>query len=174
WGFIKDRVRATTLKGYLTFISLHTIFSLLVLPGIFLAFAWLSKLFSGDREVPLKKVFINFAYTLIPIGLGVWIGFSFGIILPNGSYILHVISDPFAWGWNVFGTANIPWTPVLTGLMGYLQGATLLGFYLFSLAYGYRISKQTYSREDQARRGWIPILAFLTLITLTFVWLFLG
>ncbi|MFQ5952914.1 MAG: hypothetical protein ACE5JK_05870, partial [Candidatus Omnitrophota bacterium] len=174
WGFIKDMVRAATMKGYLTFISVHTVFSLLIIPGIFLFFSFLSKSFSGNKEVPLKKVFVNFAYTLIPLGLGVWIAFSLGIILPNGSYILHILSDPFAWGWNLFGTANFPWTPFFTNIMGTLQGLTLIVFYLFALAYGFRLSKQTYTDIDQAKRGWIPILCFLTIITITFLWLYLA
>lgn len=174
WGFIKDMVRATTLKGYLTFITVHTIFNLLLIPGIFFIFAYLSKLFSGNREVSLKRVFVNFAYTLIPLGLGVWIAFSLGIILPNGSYILHILSDPFAWGWNLFGTASFPWTPVLTGALGCLQGATMLIFYLFSVAYGLRLSKQIYPEPNQAKRGWVPMLCFLTLITIIFLWLYMG
>lgn len=174
WGEIKDMVRGATLKGYLTFILLHTILSLLVIPAIFFIFSLLSKLFSGNREVSLKKIFINFSYTLVPMGLGVWIAFSIGIILPNGSYILHILSDPFAWGWNLFGTANFPWTPVFTHIMGYLQGATLLLAYLFSVAYGFRLSKQTYPDLNAAKRGWLPMLLFLTLITGAFLWLFLG
>ena len=174
WGVLKDMVRAATLKGYLIFISIHSIFALLGLPAVFLLFAYISKLLSGNKEIPLKRVFLNFAYTLIPMGLGVWIAFSFGIILPNGSYILHILSDPFAWGWNLFGTANFPWTPVFTGSMGYLQGTVLIVFYLFSIAYGFRISRQTYPNPDQAKRGWIPILSFLTLVTLIFLWLYLG
>jgi len=174
WGFLKDWVRGTSLKGYLTFISLHTAFSLLIVPAIFLVFSYLSKSFSGAKEVSLKKIFTNFSYTLVPLGLGVWIAFSVGIILPNGSYILHIISDPFAWGWNLFGTRSVPWTPVFTGVLGCLQGAVLVLFYLFSLAYGARLSRQTYPTEEQARRGWIPILIFLTLATLAFLWLYIG
>ncbi len=174
WGILKDMVRAVHLKGYLTFISLHSAFSLLVIPGIFFTFTLLSKIFSGNKEVSLKKVFINFSYTLIPIGLGVWIAFSLGIILPNGSYILHILSDPFAWGWNIFGTRNFPWTPVFTNLLGYLQGGTVVIFYLFSIAYGYRISKQTFPKEGEAQRGWLPMLVFLTLVTLLFLWLYIG
>lgn len=173
WGFIKDMVRASTLRGYLGFISIHSVFSLLVIPGVFFLFAALSKLMSGNRDIPLKKVFTNFAYTLIPMGLGVWIAFSLGIILPNGSYILHVLSDPFGWGWNLVGTANFPWTPVLTGALGYLQGITMALFYMFSLDYGYKLALQTYPEPAQAKAGWIPILVFLTLTTMLFLWLFL-
>ena len=122
----------------------------------------------------LFHIFINFSYTLVPLGLGVWIAFSIGIILPNGSYILHILSDPFAWGWNLFGTAEIPWTPVFTYIMGYAQGATLIAAYLFSIAYGFRLSKQTYPDIQKAKRGWVPMLAFLTLLTTLFLWLYLG
>ena len=174
WGVLKDMVRASTLKGYLTFIALHTILCLLVIPGIFLSFSYLSKLLSGNKEVSLKKIFINFSYTLIPIGLGAWIAFSFGIVLPNGSYILHILSDPFSWGWNLFGTKSVPWTPVFTHSLGYLQGVTLLVFYLFSLAYGFRLSQQAFPKLQEAKRGWIPIFAFLTLTTLLFLWLYIG
>lgn len=174
WGVLKDMVRAATLKGYLTFIVSHAAFSLLIIPGVFFIFSFLSKIVSGNKEVPLKRVFLNFSYTLIPIGLGVWIAFSLGIILPNGSYILHILSDPFAWGWNLFGTANFPWTPVYTHIMGYLQGATLIIFYLFSIAYGFRLSRQTYSDLNQSKKGWIPIFSFLTLTTMTFIWIYLG
>jgi len=138
WGFIKDMVRGTTLKGFLGFISFHGVFNLVIVPGVFWLFAAMSKLVSGDGEVPLKKVFVNFAYTLIPLGLGVWIA-----------------------------------TPVLTGLLGYLQGATMVVFYLITIGYGYKLAGRTYSDPTQATRGWIPILVFLTLITMGFLWLFL-
>jgi len=174
WGFIKDMVRGSTLKGYLSFIGIHATFNLIIIPAIFLFFSYLSKILSGNKEISLKKVFVNFAYTLIPLGLGVWGAFSIGIILPNGSYIFHIISDPFAWGWNLFGTANFPWTPVFTNAMGYVQGLVLVIFYLFSIEYGFRIAKITYTDIKQAKRGWAPILLFLTLITAAFLWLYLG
>jgi polyferredoxin len=174
WGVLKDMVRATTLPGYLAFITVHSLFSLVIFPSIFFVFVLLSKLLSRNREVSLKKVFVNYSYTLVPMGLGVWIAFSLGIILPNGSYILHIISDPFAWGWNLFGTAHFPWTPIFTNWMTYLQGITLCAFYLFALFYGWLFSRQIYPKLDQARRGYLPILTFLTLLTVAFMWLYLA
>ena len=174
WGWLKDMVRGTTLTGWLTYITMHSTFSLVVIPGIFAIFAGLAKKLSGNKDIPFKKIFVHSAYTLIPMGLGVWISFSIGIILPNGSYILHILSDPFAWGWNLFGTVHVEWTPMLTGWIGYLQGAALLLFYVFSLEYGYKIAQRLFPDKKQAVRGWIPIMAFLTLVTLVFLWLFIG
>lgn len=174
WGWLKDMVRATDIKGFLLYIFCYTLFTFAVMPGVFFIFALLSKLLSGSKEASLKKIFVDFAYTLIPMGLGVWIAFSFGIILPNGSYILHIFSDPFAWGWNIFGTAKIPWTPVFTYYLGYLQGAALIVFYLFSLSFGFRIARQIFPDPEQAKRGWIPIFIYLTLVTILFLKLFIG
>lgn len=174
WGWLKDMVRGKTLSGWLLFVGLHASWNLLIIPGIFFVFAWLSKLFSGARETPMKGVFVNLSYCLIPMGLGAWIAFSFGFLLPNGSYILHILSDPFAWGWNLFGTAGFPWTPVLTAWLVPLQYLALLGGFLASADYGYKLCLQTYPSRAAARRGFIPLLAYLVLIVLFFGWLYGG
>ena len=119
-------------------------------------------------------MFVNFSYCLVPAGLGVWAAFSLGIIMPNGSYILHIISDPLAWGWNIFGTAHFPWTPVFTDVMPYLQiGLVIIGL-LFALDFGYKFSQMTYPDPQQAKRGWIPMLVYLIGLHLVFMWLFVG
>lgn len=173
FGTLKDWANAKTMEGYLTYIALHSTFNLLVLPGIFFVFAYASRAL-GNKEIPLKKVFINFSYTLVPLGLMAWISFSFGILFPNSSYVLHVASDPFAWGWNLFGTANFPWTPFLTGLMPYLQVGSLLFGLAFALDIGFKISKQTFQNRADAITGFYPIAAFLTMATMFLIWLFTG
>ncbi|KKK57383.1 hypothetical protein LCGC14_3055020, partial [marine sediment metagenome] len=63
WGWLKDWVRGATLTGWLSFIALHACLTMVVIPGIFFVFSWLSKRFSGDAAVPLKKVFVNLSYS---------------------------------------------------------------------------------------------------------------
>lgn len=174
WGFVKDWANAHTLPGYLSFIGLHTVFNLLIIPALFFGFVWLSRQMSGAKDVPLKAAFINFSYATVPFGLAAWIAFSFGILLPNGSYILHILSDPFAWGWNLLGSAHFPWTPVGTGIMPYLQSACVLGGLIFSLDIGYKLSRQTYPSENAAVKGVVPIYAFLALVAAFLLWLYIG
>ena len=174
WGWLKDWVRGATLGGWLRFIGLHSAFALLIIPGIFGIFAMLSKIASGKKEVSLKAVFVNLSYSLVPLGLAAWIAFSFGFLLPNGSYVLHIISDPFARGWDLFGTANVPWTPVATAWLVPLQFLTLFVGYLLSADYGFKLSKQTFLDGNAARRGFVPLLIFLTLAVISFGWLYGG
>jgi len=174
WGWLKDWVRGATLGGWLRFVGLHTAFALVVIPGIFGIFAVLSKIASGRKDVSLKAVFVNLSYSLVPLGLAAWIAFSFGFLLPNGSYVLHIISDPFARGWDLFGTANVPWTPVATAWLVPLQFLTLFVGYLLSADYGYKLAGQTFNHANATRRGFVPLLVFLTLAVISFGWLYGG
>lgn len=173
-GEFKDMVRATTLGGYFGYLAEATFVDFLFIPAVFLLFAFLSKKLSRNRQVKLKEVFVNFSYCLVPVGLAVWAAFSIGIILPNGSYLLHILSDPFGWGWNLFGTAKYPWAPVLTGAMPYLQIFLVAVGLMFALDYGFKFSRQTYATLVEARRGWIPMVAFLVGLHVFFVHLFVA
>ncbi len=173
-GQFKEMIRATTLRGYIGYIAEATLIDFLIIPASFLLFAFLSKWLSRDREVKLKEVFVNFSYCLIPIGLAVWAAYSIGIILPNGSYLLHILSDPFAWGWDLFGTAHSPWKPVFTGAMPYVQIATILAGLLFALDYGFKFARKTFASMSMAKRGWVPMLIYLVGINIFFLHLFAG
>lgn len=174
YGVFKDMVRALPIEGYLRFILGHSLVSFLFIPGIFLLFTFLSRMASKNRDVPIKKVLADFAYLFIPIGLAAWAAFSVGIIMPNGSYLLHVLSDPFAWGWNLFGTAKFPWTPFMTGIMPHLQILILIIGLIFSLEYGYKISRRIFAEAGEAIRGWIPMALFLIGVYISLIWLFVG
>lgn len=173
YGKIKDMLRAKTAGGFFSYIAEAALVDFLIIPAVFLFFAWLSRLASRNKAVKLKQVFVNFSYSLVPLGVALWAAFSLGIILPNGSYLAAVISDPFAWGWNLFGTKAFPWTPFLTQAMPYLQmGVVLIGL-LFALEYGFKFSQATYTNESEVRCGWLPIFGFLILFTIGCLGLFL-
>jgi hypothetical protein len=174
WGHFKDMIRAKTLSGFFSYIGEATLVDFVIIPVIFLLFVFISKILSGKRDISLRKAFVNFSYALIPIGLGVWAAFSMGIILPNGSYLLHIISDPFAWGWNLFGTARFPWRPFMTGVMPYLQIFFILLGFIFALEYGFKMSRITYGDEKAAKKGWVPILLYLIGLNAFFIHLFVG
>jgi hypothetical protein len=64
-------------------------------------------------NTPLKKRFASLSTALIPLGLMFWVAFSLSFVLTNASYILAALSDPLGLGWNLFGTANTAWQPML-------------------------------------------------------------
>jgi hypothetical protein len=125
-------------------------------------------------QISRREAFIAYAYTLVPLGLAAWIAFSLGFVFTNGSYVLAVISDPFGWGWNLFGTANSPWTPLGSNLVGLLQTGVLTVGLVFAVQTAYRIARQQTLNHDQAFRATLPVTSFLAVLTLGFLWLYLA
>ena len=174
WGWLKDWAGVASIPGRALYAGVFLGINLLVVPGLFLLATALSKGLSSVRGVSLKQLFINHSYALVPMGLSMWIAFSFSFVFVNGSYALSVISDPFGWGWDLFGTRSYPWTPVLIELVPYLQVATLIAGLIFSIYVAYRIGRQHSADESQAIQGLIPIAAFLAVVTVAFLRLYLG
>lgn len=145
----------------------------MIIPGLF----WLVALASrklARLEISSRQAFVDYAYTLVPMGLMGWIAFSFAFVFVNGSYALPVLSDPFGWGWNLFGTKAIPWTPFLPDLAAGLQVAVLLVGLAFSISIAFRIGRQHAKSDALAWRGALPVTAFLAGVTLVFLKLYLG
>ncbi len=177
WGFLKDWANPTWTGqwgGFGIYASAVVLACLVVIPGIYGMFAGLAKFVAGAKEVDFKTVFIRFSYIMVPMGLLAWIAFSLSLIMINGSYVISVISDPFGWGWNLFGTADFPWTPFYPRLLPYLQVVTLLIGLVFSVWKGYEIAKKIFEVKEMALRAMVPMTAFIVIITGSLMWLFVG
>ena len=48
----------------------------------------------------------RFALTLIPIAVGYHVAHYLVYLLIQGQYIIPLLSDPFGYGWDLFGTAG--------------------------------------------------------------------
>ncbi len=159
-------------NGFLLYAGIFWGSTLLIIPGIFLGFTSLSR-FLGGRQVRLKVAFTNLAYAAIPLALAAWIAFSIPIVMVNWSYIVATVSDPFGWGWNLFGTRDVAWQPLIPQWIPYIQMAVLNIGLAFSAYFGFRIARETFGAE-RSFRAFVPLLAFLLLAAGTLAWLFTG
>ncbi len=103
---------------------------LVVMPGILYVLSWAGARLS-NLQISVKKVFLDSAGTLLPLGLMLWIAFVIPMLFVNVTFIKQSISDPFGWGWDFLGTANIPWHQFLPRAVPWLQSVLILtGLYL--------------------------------------------
>ena len=173
WGRVKDWANMATLGGWTAYAAAFLAVSLVGVPGVF----WLATLAARSASglsLPVRRLFTDYAYCLVPIGLMGWIAFTAGFLFVNGTYALSVLSDPFGWGWDLFGTRSVPWKPVLSGVVQALQVLLLLVGLVYSVTIAYRIGRQHARSDAQAWRGTLPVAGFLATTTLTFLWLYLG
>jgi len=177
WGWVKQWANMSTIPHWALYAAGFIGINLLVVPGLFWLAAFASRMLSG-ADISQRRAFVDYAYTLIPLGLAAWIAFSLNFVLANGSYALPVLSDPFGWGWNLLGTAGLGWRP-LAGpqLVAFLQTGTLIGGLVFSVQTAIRIARQ-HSDEHQnsgmAKRASLPVAGFALAVTLAFLWLYVG
>jgi polyferredoxin len=173
WGWIKSWAAMQDLPDWAAYAAGFLAINLLFVPGLF----WLvtaAARTAARLQAPLKRLFVDYAYSLVPMGLTGWIAFSLSFVFVNGSYAAAVLSDPFGWGWNLFGTRSVPWTPLLPGIVPVLQVGSLLAGLVFSVVVAYRINRQHAPTDAQAWRGALPIAGFLAGVTLLFLYLYLG
>lgn len=177
WGTVKDwaNVSETGDIGGFAIYALSMVGSALVIfPGIYLGFAWISKKLTNGSGASLKDIYLRYSYVFVPFGLLAWIAFSIPLVFVNGAYILTVISDPLGWGWDLMGTANIHWNPFIPEYVPHMQAVVLgIGFWV-SAKSGLKISNNLFSDSKIAFRGFFPVLVFLGLITFGFLKLFVG
>ncbi len=128
WGFIKQAANITEsrqIAPFLIYIGILYTTSLGVFPGIFIFLSKLSARFAGYKG-EVKPLVLQLSYMLIPVGIFAWIAFSLPSIMVNYSYVLNVLSDPFGYGWDIFGTAHVHFSPFHPEILPLVQGLLLL------------------------------------------------
>ena len=103
---------------------------LIVVPGIIYLLSLLGVRLSKTKCIP-REVFLEYAGSLLPLALFIWIAFVIPMLFVNVTFIIQSISDPFGWGWDFFGTANTPWHQFLPQFIPWFQAvAVLTGLFL--------------------------------------------
>lgn len=173
WGWLKSWANMDSVGHWALYALGFLAFNLAVLPGAFaLIVLLIRRIVPSSRS--FRQMFTDYAYALIPLGLAAWIAFSFGFVLVNGSYALAVLSDPFGWGWDLFGTAGTPWTPLGTALIPFLQVGVLTAGLLFALNTAYKIARQHHAHHQPAFLATLPLSGFVLAVTWGFLHLYLG
>lgn len=176
WGWLRDWAnlgsgQPLTFVGY---VGVLLVSMLVLTPAAFFVAGWLGKAASGVGEAPVRRLFIGFAYTTVPLGLAAWVAFSLDFLLANASNVPPVLSDPFGWGWDLLGTAGYAWRPYAPQILPYVQAPILTVGLAMSIRLAHRISGECIDDVAAARRSVIPVAALLTLITLILLWLLMG
>jgi hypothetical protein len=134
WPVVRDYVNIID-KGNWNLFAVYSLvlwfLSLAAMPGLVYLLSWLGLRRSGQK-IPAKQGFLTTAGAMLPFGLMIWIAFVIPMLFVNVTFIFQSLSDPFGWGWDFFGTANIPWHQFLPRLIPWFQAILILGgFYLF-------------------------------------------
>jgi len=173
WPFMRNMVnivdKASFLEFSLFFIVLCAV-SLGIAPLIFWLMCALGLKLSGEaaakepehgqgRGIFNASVGILFRKTmpsLLPLGLALWAVFFVETIMANMTFILLSLSDPFGWGWDLLGTAGMPWIQVWPSGIPWIQAALILMGMTLSLKKAYGLWHNEIRRKNKALKGFAP------------------
>jgi len=165
WSEVRDYVNILDKQNWGLF-GLYTLFiwtlALVLVPGLVYLLSWAATRLSGIKR-SINEVFLASTGALLPLGLMLWVAFVIPMLFVNVTFILQSISDPFGWGWDFFGTANIPWHQFVPSLVPWLQSLLILT----GLVYSLRNLKKTWSNENLSSKQLFLIMLPMAVLIIT-------
>ncbi len=174
WPVVREYVNILDKKNWDLF-GVYTLIvwtlSLVVIPAIVYMLSFTAKKISGiDRST--RQIFLDSTGSLLPLGLFLWIAFVIPMLFVNVTFIIQTVSDPFGWGWDFFGTANIPWHQFVPRLVPWLQSILVLTGLSLSLR---NLKRNWLNKNLTARQMFcvsLPSGVFIILIALVMVFFY--
>jgi ferredoxin len=161
WGAFKDAAYNVGSGAWFIYAAAFLAIIFIVLPGLFTL-----GILNLKNIIPLKQRFASLSTALIPLGLMFWVAFSLSFVLTNASYILAALSDPLGLGWNLFGTANAAWQPMLTSILAPAQTLALVGGLIWS-------ARTAQKAAGEVKVSPIPVIVYCFIATSLMLWLLL-
>lgn len=149
-----------------TFFMLALLFGVSILAGLSLA----GRL-SFDRVAGLL------VWSIVPIALAYHIAHYLTDVLVNGQYALVALSDPFALGWNLLGTAHMPVTAGIAAgadaawWLWNTQAALIVGGHILAVLVAHASASRLEPMMPQAVLLQVPLTVLMVAYTLFGLWL---
>ena len=139
---------------------------------VFTVFVWLGRLLTGSKK-PLLRLLGDFGFSLIPIALVYHITHYYTLLLSQGVKIVSLLSDPFGWGWDLFGTAQLWRAPILPdmGTVWHTQVALILIGHVVSVYLAHQQALRSFGSARAAMISQIPMLILMVLFTTSGLWI---
>jgi hypothetical protein len=141
------------------------LFWLLFLGG-YIAVSAIMSAAASARLRPLE-IAQRFALTLVPIAIGYHLAHYLVFLLIQGQYIIPLASDPFGWGWDLFGTAGYRVDIAVVGarFAWYAAVAAVLVGHVVAVYLAHVVAMRARELRGAAVRSQIPLTALMVVYT---------
>ncbi len=126
---------------------------LFALPLLLYLSTRLGLLLSRSRQ-HAGSVFRACSAAVVPLGLSCWMAFALAILLSMLTFVFQSLSDPFNWGWDLFGTAGSRWHILWAPAIPWLQVACVL----VGVIYSWKMLHQCWLEHAPSPQGTFPAL----------------
>lgn len=163
---------AFVLRNYEMVSTLALIVSPFVFLALYAAAIYFMCLITQSRS-RFFAMLLGFTFSLVPIVVAYNFAHYFTLILVEGQNLLPVLSDPFARGWDIIGTADYVFNPgiISASTVWYTQVAVILIGHIVATYVAHRIALREYHTRAHVILGQIPMLALMVFYTGFGLWI---
>jgi ferredoxin len=170
WPGIRDMVNVVD-KTHWTQFGLYAavlwMLALGVMPFLFWLLPSLGVSLTRQKDVTTGTAFKSTLPAILPLGIAMWAVFFAETLMSNFTFVLMTLSDPFGWGWDLLGTAGMPWIQVWPSGVPWIQAGFLLFGIGSSLSSGYQRWLLISRDWGKALIGFLPAAIAYTSATVT-------
>jgi hypothetical protein len=145
------------------------VFALVFLGAFALAIATASRWMTGARVVDLAR---RFAWSLVPIGVVYLLAHNAPLLMTGIPNVIRAVSDPFARGWNLFGTGNLLESYLPSpALVWAIEILLIVGGHIIGVLVAHRIAVRASPSHGAAVRSQLALTALMSVFTISTLWL---
>jgi hypothetical protein len=149
---------------------------LVMVPLLFLAgylgCVKLAQVTSG-RIIPTWRLAAAYSYSLVPIALAYQAAHYYTFLVIQGQAVVALISDPFGWGWDLFGTSGyeVNVGVLRADFVWYSQVALIVVGHVIAVYLAHGIAFRLLWDKERVVRSQYPMVALMVLYTIFSLWI---
>ncbi|WFP76687.1 hypothetical protein [Mesorhizobium sp. WSM4906] len=156
--------------------SLGLVLSFVLLAAVFALVIFLGQRLAGD-EHSFRETAGLLVWSIVPIALAYHIAHYLTVLLVDGQYALVASSDPFALGWNLFGTADrMVEAGVVAGAesawwLWNLQAGVIIAGHVLAVLVAHGLAWRLHPQPSRAALSQFPLTLLMIAYTIFGLWL---
>ncbi len=172
WTLWTNGLRADTGLGATPVFTIMMLIMLVAPIALFWIGAVAARKLSGDKAITTGTIFKAFSYSLVPIALFYHIAHNCMHFFMEAQHIIPLLSDPFGWGWDLFGTAGKSYPPFLSlRSIWWCQLIFVVIGHLYGVVLADRYARALFSNKRAVFLSLIPLLITMILYSAFSMWL---
>jgi hypothetical protein len=115
----------------------------------------------------------QFVWSLIPIAFGYTLAHNFSLFIVTAPKLLALISDPFGFGWNLFGTAGYIQKELLLGaeVIWFVEIGFIILAHVAGVVYAHVLALNIFKDPKLALKSQYPMILLMVGYTIMTLWL---
>lgn len=172
WKISVSRIQDALGVGRLAAFSLGMALGLALPMVIYAGFVAISRALVRAKDLSVGTLFVTYSYGLIPIALFYHLAHNVEHFVMESRKLTALISDPFGYDWDLFGTAALRAGPLFSlSTVWYLQVALIVIGHVFGIYVSHRQADRLFGSRSGTLLSQAPMILLMIGFSVLSLWL---